>query len=123
MHVEVNLSEESLSVWTSSQRYYVKRFYAKWRLQTRYEEMLNGLALSQELREKGFPARVCLYFYIRNGLPMTKERRTKQMNGSTGGSYHLGELPLREAKAIGELLAHFHRLLDLLFPEHQQVSG
>ncbi|WP_286158809.1 hypothetical protein [Bacillus sp. FJAT-27238] len=32
---------------------------------------------------------------------MTKERRIKQMNESTGGSYHPEELPLREAKVIG----------------------
>ncbi len=67
----------------------------------RDEEMLNGLALGQELRRKAFQHRVCLYLYIRNGLPMTKERRIKQMNESTGGSYHPEELPLREAKVIG----------------------
>ncbi|MED1918103.1 hypothetical protein P4V64_22600 [Bacillus thuringiensis] len=56
--IAYGLWEESFSVWTSSQRYYVKRFYAKWRLQARYEEMLTGLTLSQELRRKGFPAQL-----------------------------------------------------------------
>lgn len=114
--IAYGLWEESFSVWTSSQRYYVKRFYAKWRLQTRYEEMLNGLALSQELRKKGFPAPRLLVPHHQEWLAHDQGETYQVNEWIDGRSYHPGELPLREAKAMGELLAHFHRQFDPLPP-------
>lgn len=107
--ITYGLWEESFSVWAGEKRYYVKRFYAKWRLQTRYQEMLDGLALSQQLHRDGFPAPL-LISTLENEHLANVEGETYQVNEWVHGrSFHPGELPLREAKAMGRLLARFHR--------------
>ncbi len=106
--IAYGLWEESFSVWTREKRYYVKRFYAKWRLQTRYPDMLKGLALSQELRQKGFPA-PALILTIDNDWLANVDGETYQVNEWVDGCcYHPGELQEDEARAMGGLLARFH---------------
>jgi len=106
--IEYGLWEESFSVWTESDRWFAKRFWRKERVEKRYDEMINGVELSQRLREKGFPVPKLLY--TSNGKPFAHvENECYQVNQwIQGNTYHPGELTREGAYSMGNLLGRFH---------------
>ncbi len=106
--LEHGLWEESFKVQTGNTAYYVKRFWRKHRLATRYEEMQRGVALGETLRQSGFP--VPELIYTKDGSCFAHfEGEVYQVNAwVTGTTYHPGTLPPEGARAMGALLATFH---------------
>lgn len=119
--IKYGLREECFAVWTSSKKYFAKRFWYKERIKNRYDQMLHGLELSQFLRTKGFPVPELL---------LTKEGKTLgYVDGEVyqvtewidGDTYYPGELPIKGAYAMGRLLGKFHSFFEVK-EEYKQIQ-
>ncbi|AGK95706.1 phosphotransferase [Clostridium pasteurianum] len=112
-NIEYGLWEESFEVWTLTEKFFAKRFWKKDRIETRHDEMLRGLLLSQELRANGFP--VPELIFTKNKMPLA------HIDGETyevtewveGNTFHPGELPKEGAYSMGCLLGKFHSFFQV----------
>jgi Ser/Thr protein kinase RdoA (MazF antagonist) len=106
--IDYGIWEENFMAWTDRGQLFVKRFWRKDRLQ-KPERMIRGLELGEWMRERGFPVPM-LVRSKRGELLAEADGTCLQVNEWVDGrSFHPGELPLREANRMGELLGKFHR--------------
>lgn len=106
--IEYGLWEESFEIETTTKKYFAKRFWRKSRIETRYDEMLRGVKLSQELRAKGFPAPELILTNDKEPLAHIEDETYQVTEWIDGRTYHPGELPKEGAYSMGCLLGRFH---------------
>lgn len=106
--IEYGLWEESFEVQTQNKKYFAKRFWRKSRVETRYNEMLHGLLLSQELRAKGFPVPELILTKSMEPLAHIDNETYLVTEWIDGKTFHPGELSEEQAFSMGCLLGKFH---------------
>lgn len=106
--IEYGLWEESFEIETTTKKYFAKRFWRKSRIETRYAEMLRGIALSQELRTKGFPVPELILTVDKEPLAHIEDETYQVTEWIEGRTFHPGELPKEGAYSMGCLLGKFH---------------
>lgn len=110
--IEYGLWEESFQIRTSSNKYYAKRFWKKDRIKNKYQEMLQGLELSQLLRAKGFPIPELILTIDKKPLAYVDDETYEVTEWIDGCSFHPGELPLEGTYSMGSLLGRFHSFFE-----------
>jgi len=106
--IQYGLWEENYRVETLQGTFFVKRFWREVRLERSYPEMVDGLILSQDLRQVGIPAP--LLIKDKAGQVLSKHgERTYQVNEwLEGRTYRPGDLPDQAAYQMGRLLGELH---------------
>jgi len=113
--IEYGLWEENFQVKSSDQNYFVKRFWLKSRLEDRYDQMIDGILLGQELRNVGIPAPLHINDK-KNNILSCHGTDTYQVNEWVdGNTYRPGDVPLSAAYSMGKLLGKLHITMNSKF--------